>query len=217
MSANLISRLSFLGCCFAARQPLYNLYATSIYELGYTYRGFTSKPPQHIPHDSADDDSDTTAPHEWHIPRTKAQHKCQSLLHPTSPITVSLPKFLPNTKYNLSFFYTVARRVQDALSSVLYRNDEYRRLFVDQLGFTIKDVHVTPDRQNAFILWDSYNHNEIQTNLELKQRLPKLKAILAKELQAKKMPRLEFKLDRPSAKLKTLDALFDKIANERED
>jgi len=51
----------------------------------------------------------------------------------------------------------------------------------------------------------------------LKQRLPKLKAILAKELQAKKMPRLEFKLDRPSAKLKTLDALFDRIANEKEE
>ena len=100
---------------------------------------------------------------------------------------------------------------------MLYRNDEYRRLFIDQLGFTIKDVHVTTDRQNAFILWDSYNHNEIQTRLELKQRLPKLKAILAKELQAKKMPRLEFKLDRPSAKLKTLDALFDRIANEKEE
>lgn len=100
---------------------------------------------------------------------------------------------------------------------MIFRNDEYRHLFVDQLGFTIKDVHVTPDRQNAFILWDSYNHNETQTELELKQRLPKLKATLAKELQSKNMPRLEFRLDRSSAKLKTLDALFDRIAKEREE
>jgi ribosome-binding factor A len=105
--------------------------------------------------------------------------------------------------------------VANALTCVLASEDAFRGTLVRQLGFSLKDVRVSPDHAKAYVLWDSVNGRAAGAAAELERRGPRLRAAVARALGARAAPALEFRLDRLSAEGEALDRVFSALDEER--
>ena len=114
------------------------------------------------------------------------------------------------------YIYTDAGRVYRSLSSVLSQDSSLREELIDQFGFSIKEVRVSPDHAKAFILWDSYNGQAAGAERALRRTTPRLRAAVARAMKARNVPRLEFRLDRVSEQDSELERVFARLEQERE-
>lgn len=108
-----------------------------------------------------------------------------------------------------------AARVHRALSAVLERDARLRQDLVEQIGFTVKDVRVSPDHAKAFILWNAYNSSRMDAEVALRQATARLKSGIAKAMAAKSVPRLEFRYDQVSSEQEQMERLFQRLEDER--
>ena len=108
-----------------------------------------------------------------------------------------------------------AARVHRALSAVLERDARLRQDLVEQIGFTVKDVRVSPDHAKAFILWNAYNSSRVDAEAALRQATSRLKSGIAKAMATKSMPRLEFRYDQLSSQQEQMERLFERLEEER--
>jgi len=93
-------------------------------------------------------------------------------------------------------------------------DSKLREQFVEDMGFTVKSIRMSPDHSKAFILWDVYNVTPSAAKHIIKKATPRLKAGIAKALAAKSVPRLEFKHDKLSMEEEELDRIFKQIEKE---
>jgi len=108
-----------------------------------------------------------------------------------------------------------AARVYRAMSAVLAKDSTLREALVENLGFTIKEIRVSPDHSKAFILWDSYNGQGRAAGKALAKYRSKLRAALAHAMAARSVPLLEFRHDLKSAEENEIMRIFKEIEEER--
>jgi ribosome-binding factor A len=95
-------------------------------------------------------------------------------------------------------------------------DSKLREQFVEEMGFTVKAIRMSPDHSKAFILWDVYNVTPSVAKNIIQKATPRLKAGIAKAMAAKNVPRLEFKHDKLSMEQEELDRIFKQIEKESE-
>ena len=95
-----------------------------------------------------------------------------------------------------------------ALTSVLSQDSLLRDELISEVGFSIKEVRVSPDHAKAFILWDSYNGQATAAAKVIRQVTPRLRAAIAKAMGTRNVPRLEFRLDKTSDDEAEIERIF---------
>lgn len=101
------------------------------------------------------------------------------------------------------------------MSAVLSQDPALRDALVDQVGFTVKEVRVSPDHAKAFILWDSYNGQVAGAERALRKCHSRLRSLIAKAMAARSVPTLQFRRDGKTAEENELMRIFDQIEEER--
>lgn len=109
-----------------------------------------------------------------------------------------------------------AARVHRAFSAVLMSDSKLREQFVEDMGFTVKAIRMSPDHSKAFILWDVYNVTPSVAKQIIQKATPRLRAGIAKAMATRNVPRLEFKHDKLSMEEEELDRIFKQIEKENE-
>lgn len=101
-----------------------------------------------------------------------------------------------------------------ALTAVLSQDSFFRDELITEVGFSVKEVRVSPDHAKAFVLWDSYNGQAKAAAKRLRQTTPRLRAAIAKAMGTRNVPRLEFRLDRVSDDDAELERIFARLEQE---
>lgn len=63
---------------------------------------------------------------------------------------------------------------------------------VKDAGISVRDVRMSKDNSKAFVLWDTYRENVEESGLILRKNTGKIKHLLSKQLNCKRVPFLKF-------------------------
>lgn len=116
-----------------------------------------------------------------------------------------------------------AGKVYKAIQAVLTNTASLRQVFVEEAGFSVKDIRMSPDNSKAFILWNTYKSmGSVVQNQEgieeleaiVQKHAGKLRMALAKKLGVKNVPYIIFKRDSLSEDHIKLQKVLDKISTE---
>lgn len=150
-------------------------------------------------------------------PATKHQERCECTAV-TYASAFAQPRLLAHAAYFVLFARTpVASRVHAALSRALLKDAALHDSLVKQLGLSVSDVRVSPDCLKAFILYESFTGQTQPLQRELQRSVGRLRMALGRELGARHVPRLEFRLDRLSREQAALEQAFAAMERERAD
>lgn len=84
-------------------------------------------------------------------------------------------------------------RIEAAIESVLLTDGAIREQLVHRYGLNIHRVMVSKDRRTVFILWDANEGKAQECQKALEKNAFRLRGALAKSMQAKSTPYLEFR------------------------
>lgn len=107
-----------------------------------------------------------------------------------------------------------AARVYRAFAAVIMSDSKLREQLIEDMGFTIKAIRMSPDHAKAFILWDVYKVTPSVAKHVIQKLTPRLKGGISKAMAAKNVPRLEFKHDKMSVEEEELGRIFQEIEKE---
>eukprot|EP00894_Picocystis_sp_ML_P004746 jgi/Pico_ML_1/55263/g148.t1 len=110
-----------------------------------------------------------------------------------------------------------ATRVHVKLGECLVHNVQVKERLLDNTGFTVLEVRMSPDLQKAYIRWSCRDGREAEADKAVRSATAKLRQCLSKSLGAKFVPSLEFRREgERNPKQEALEDAFRRASEERE-